>query len=281
LIAGAGESPVALEFDELVPSELRELIEKNVPLSDAQMDAMIDAVILGVQKSADERPVIFSAFLPLRRVRQRFFNAFDDKTIVRLVCDRDGDGGDGDGDDDAGSRERPVLRRESTMPSAFDAVVYDESGVPPPPPPSSRDVVVVPEIDDQYDRSWRATGGGKLGLEALAMLEKVTDEALRSNRDAADETRMRLRLAWLHGKFEDIEPEHVEVTATRSLHDVARDVRLMVSQSILRCSKRKKAATAPDASTRLVDVGGISGVLRVAAIGAVVGGVVSLVRTMK
>jgi hypothetical protein len=165
------------------------------------------------------------------------------------------------------------------MPSAFDAVVYDESGVPPP-PPLSRDVVVVPEIDDQYDRSWRATGG-KLGLEALAMLEKVTDEALRSNRDAADETRMRLRLAWLHGKFEDIEPEHVEVIATRSLHDVARDVRLMVSQSILRCSKRKKAATAPDASTRLVDVGGISGVLRVAAIGAVVGGVVSLVRTMK
>jgi hypothetical protein len=277
---------VAVEFDECVPNDLRELIEKGVPLSDAQMDAMIDAVILRVQKVADERPVIFSAFLPLRRVRQRFFSAFDDKTIIRLVCDHHDDEDDANNDADLETPlARSALRRESTMPSAFEAIPYDESGAPPPAP--IKDVVVVPEIDDRYDRNWRATGG-KLGLEALAMLEKATDEALRggsNNNDAssadAEETRMRLRLAWLHGKFEDIEPEHMEVIATRSLHDVARNVRLMVSQSILRSSQRTKAATAPDASTRLVDVGGVQGVLRVAAVGALVGAVLSIVRSMK
>lgn len=58
-------TPVALEFDECVPEHLRTLIRNGTPLSDAQIDEMIDAVIVRVQQVADERPVIFSAFLPM------------------------------------------------------------------------------------------------------------------------------------------------------------------------------------------------------------------------
>jgi hypothetical protein len=64
LLVSQGQ-PVALEFDECVPEHLRALIRQGTPLTDAQIDEMIDAVILRVQQVADERPVIFSAFLPM------------------------------------------------------------------------------------------------------------------------------------------------------------------------------------------------------------------------
>lgn len=273
--------PIAVEFDECVPTELRALIKSGVALSDQQLEAMTEAVIARVQQIANERPVIFSAFLPLRRVRQRFFSAFEDKTIIRLVCpdaDCDGGGGESSGATLRTPRGDAHIRRESMAGEAFPKATHDDAAAAPPP-----DVVVKPEIDDKYDLNWRATDA-ELGLEALAMLEKATDEALHRDHagDAdAQETRMRLRLAWLNGQFEEIEPEHIKVVATRSLHDVARDVRMSVSKRMLISSKRKADAAAPNAAAQLDLVGGVRGVVGVAVAGAIAGGLVAVLRSMK
>ena len=280
-LAVAHGGPIAVEFDECVPSELRALIKSGVPLSDAQLEAMTDAVIARVQAIANERPVIFSAFLPLRRVRQRFFAAFEDKTIIRLVCP------DAECDESASAaaaapartpRGDAHIRRESTAGDAFPRATHDDAASAPPP-----DAVVVPEIDDKYDLNWRATDA-ELGLEALAMLEKATDDALHCHHagDAdAQQTRMRLRLAWLNGQFEEIEPEHIKVVATRSLHDVARDVRMSVSKRMLTSSKRKAEAASPSPAAQLDLVGGVRGVVGVALAGAIAGGFLAALRSMK
>ena len=75
-LAHANGGPVALEFDDCVPKEFRDRIMRGERLTEAELDAMVDAAIERVQQVADERPVIFSAFLPLVRQRKRFLLAF-------------------------------------------------------------------------------------------------------------------------------------------------------------------------------------------------------------
>lgn len=68
-------------------------------------------------------------------------------------------------------------------------------------------MVAVPEIDDQFDQTWRSDDA-ELGLEALAMLDKAADEELRGYHEKAGDslakTRKRLALAWLNGQFEEV-----------------------------------------------------------------------------
>lgn len=50
---------------------------------------MFDQVVERIQKAADQRPVIFSAVLPLRRWRMRLISAFDERTIILLTAPAD------------------------------------------------------------------------------------------------------------------------------------------------------------------------------------------------
>lgn len=271
-------TPVALEFDECVPEHLRALIRAGTPLSDAQIDEMTDAVIVRVQQVADERPVIFSAFLPIRRLRQRFFNAFDDKTIIRLVVTSD--------DNDPRQltpRGSDRLSRLSSTANTFSVAALEE-------PPSSSDlsaaVVAVPEIDDQFDQTWRSDDA-ELGLEALAMLDKAADDELRRRperaSDALARTRKRLALAWLNGQFEEIAPEHHRVDATRTLHEVAREVRQHVQSNVVRCSNRQRSLTRDQSASMIVahrwgDVGGTRGIATIFLAGALAGAALGAMR---
>lgn len=46
-------------------------------------------------------------------------------------------------------------------------------------------------------------------------------------------------MRWLHGVYEPIGVEHTAVDATQTLHDVAKQVRRVIYESLLRCAQRK------------------------------------------
>lgn len=148
------------------------------------------------------------------------------------------------------------------------------------------DVVAVPEIDDQFDQTWRSDDA-ELGLEALAMLDKAADEELRripvKAGDALAKTRKRLALAWLNGQFEEIAPEHHRVDAARTLHEVAREVRQHVQSDVVRCSDRQRSLSRDQSASmkiahRWVDVGGTRGIATIVVAGALAGAALGAMR---
>lgn len=85
----AGSAPHAADADALPRTELKQRILNGAVLSEDELDVMIDKAIAHVQQRADERPIIFSAVLPLRRWRRRFLLAFDERTVIRLTAPAD------------------------------------------------------------------------------------------------------------------------------------------------------------------------------------------------
>jgi hypothetical protein len=211
-------------------------------------------------------------------LRQRFFNAFDDKTIIRLVVEEIQltPRGGGNGSD--------RLARLSSTANTFSVAAIEEDARA---AHTAADVVAVPEIDDQFDQTWRSDDA-ELGLEALAMLDKAADEELRripehTAGDALARTRKRLALAWLNGQFEEIAPEHHRVDATRTLHEVAREVRQHVQSNVVRCSNRQRSLTRDQSASMIAarrwgDVGGTRGVATIFVAGALAGGAIGAVR---
>lgn len=88
---------------------------------------------------------------------------------------------------------------------------------------------------------------------------------------------MEASVRWLHEIYEDIEMAHHTVDASRSLHEVAKDVRLVVAQSMLRCSRRSFSVDREVNAAPLQRVGGVRTVLGVCAAGASAGAVVGVV----
>jgi hypothetical protein len=104
------------------------------------------------------------------------------------------------------SRSRVLTHTNNpTAANTFSVAAIEEDAKPN--TSASADVVAVPEIDDQFDQTWRSDDA-ELGLEALAMLDKAADEELRGFHEKAGDslakTRKRLALAWLNGQFEEV-----------------------------------------------------------------------------
>lgn len=87
---------------------------------------------------------------------------------------------------------------------------------------------------------------------------------------------MEVSLRWLHGIYEDIEVPHHIIDASQSLHDVAKQVRMIVIKSMMRCSRRsvdlqRQPSAAP--LKKWQNVGGVRGFAVTCSAGLIFGAV--------
>jgi len=347
--------PVVIEFDDCIPDDIKRQILTGKALKEEQVDIMIDNVIKKVQQTADERPVILSAVLPLRRWRRRVLLAFDERTVIRLTCDsniliqrsaktppaspfvpeRRNDVFDRNGlhdghneadyahitpkqvyaasllgfealamvsiDDGKTEKLRQTkhyqsarhLLRESYSSlhherlasvngnTSPETINNDEKSKPNKIDLNEKtnkkaqntvqaNIVVTPANDEQTTLENGAKMAKTNDVKNVSTNVRKQDKLELKESDARDNIEETVR--WLNGLYEEIEMDHVKIDAGRTLHEVAKAVRLQVAHSMLRCAERSFNI---ERNTKAIEsiqrVGGVQNIIGVCSMGIVVG----------